>query len=75
MEYWRPVQTSHAELKCPECRRGTLAATGEKHEQGNHHVCDGCGVKWIVPGEPYPRKVERVDKGAQPMRGTYYAEG
>jgi hypothetical protein len=48
-------------------------AIGEKHEQGNLHNCTGCGEKHIVPGEPYPRRVERIDVDAQPMRGTSYA--
>ena len=75
MEYWRPVQISHVELACPNCRRGRLTATGETHEKGNIHACNGCDVKHVVPGEPYPRRVERVDMSAQPMRGTNYANG
>jgi len=75
MEVWRPVETFQAELRCPGCRRGYLVATGETHEKGNHHVCSGCGSKMIVPGEAYPRRVERVDMSAHPLRGTNYAEG
>jgi hypothetical protein len=73
LEYWRPVQVFHVELACPSCRRGRLVATGEPRENGNVHSCTGCREKHIVPGEPYPRRVERVDVDAQPMRGTTYA--
>jgi hypothetical protein len=70
-EFWRPVQTFQVELACPSCHRGRLAATGEK---GNVHACNSCAARWVVPGEPYPRRVERVDTSAQPMRGTCYVE-
>ncbi len=74
-ELWRPVQTFHVELACPDCRRGRLVATGQTHEKGNVHGCTGCQSNFIIPGEPYPRRVERIDTSAQPMRGTTYAEG
>jgi hypothetical protein len=59
-EFWRPIQTFHVELACPSCQRGHLVATGETHEMGNAHHCNGCGATWRVPGEPYPRRVERI---------------
>lgn len=73
-EFWRPIQTFQAELACPSCHRGRLTATGETHEKGNVHACNNCTATWVVPGEPYPRRVERVDTTAQPLRGTCYAE-
>jgi hypothetical protein len=77
MEYWRPVQTFLAELKCPTCRRGRLVANGETHEKGNMHLCDNssCSTRYIIRGEPYPRRIERVDTEAPPLKGTNYAEG
>jgi hypothetical protein len=74
MELWRPVQVFDVELGCPACRRGKLVATGVVHEMGNLHNCTNCTSTWIVPGEKYPRRVERVDTIAQPLRGTSYAE-
>jgi hypothetical protein len=75
-EMWRPMQTFHVELACLNCRTGCLAATGETHESGgNVHKCNTCDTRYVVPGKPYPQRVERIDKGAQPMRGTHYAEG
>jgi hypothetical protein len=74
LEYWRPVRVYHITLTCPDCRRGELEMIDQTHEKGNVHVCTGCGTKYVVPGEPYPRRVERIDMSAQPMRGTNYAE-
>jgi hypothetical protein len=67
------MQTFHVELACLNCRTGRLAATGETHESGNIHKCNACDTRYVVPGKPYPRRVERVDLNAQPMRGTSYA--
>jgi hypothetical protein len=67
------MQTYLVELACPECRHGRLAANGEVSDQGNIHVCSACRVKFIVPGEPYPRRVERIDTDAQALRGDTYA--
>jgi hypothetical protein len=50
-----------------------MVANGEAHEQGNIHVCNNCSTKFIVPGEPYPRRAERIDMNTQPLRGDNYA--
>jgi hypothetical protein len=74
-EFWRPVEVFHVELACPDCRRGRLVASGEATEQGHVHACDNgrCLIKFVVPGAPYPRRIERVDTNAQPLRGDTYA--
>jgi hypothetical protein len=72
LEYWQPVQVYHITLKCPDCRRADLVTTGEAHEKGTVHQCTGCGEKHVVPGAAYPRREERVDLTAQPLRGTMF---
>ncbi len=63
-----PLQILRVDLKCPSCRPGTLTATGAKHDQGNIHTCDNCLITWVVPGEPYPRRIEQPDPNANLMK-------
>lgn len=66
-----PMRTLWVELPCPQCRVGKLVATGEVREAGNLHACstETCSAKWVVPGEPFPRRVEELDCNASILRG------
>jgi hypothetical protein len=60
------------ELPCPSCRAGTLVSTGEAQQGGTLHACSRagqCSARWIVPGNPFPRRVEELDSTSNLLRG------
>jgi hypothetical protein len=71
VEQRTPMRTIWVELPCPTCRAGKLVATGEVREAGNMHKCSAetCGELWVLPGEPFPRRVEELDPTGNLLRG------
>ena len=67
-----PMQLVHVELSCLNRRRGRLVWTGAPPQpEGSLHACSdkSCGTQILVPGDPYPRKEERIDPNASIIRG------